>query len=396
MVTGLGAVTALGRSLAETWDGLLAGKCGIRRLTTFDPTAYRTQIAAEIPEMPELPPDAPRKRASKADLVGLAATLEAFHDSGIEVGRDVPAERFGIVLGGGVSGLPDSELFLREVIEGGHPAPSLAINHPPDSTTDYLAAALSLLGPRSTITTACSSSAIAIGYAADLIRFGLADAVLAGGSDVVARLTYAGFNSLRSVDTEPCRPFDVRRKGLSLGEAGGMLILERESAARKRGAPIRAVFRGYGITSDAWHMTQPDPTGEAGARAYRAALRSASLEGSTIDHVNAHATATPQNDPAEALAIRAAFGDRDLPVNSVKGSIGHTLCAAGGIESVLTIRTLESGVIPPTVGCEELDPACPVTVVRGVPLERPMKIAVSSSFAFGGNSAAVIFERFTG
>jgi len=394
VVTGLGAITALGSNLAETWEGLIAGRCGIGPLTAFSPEGYRTGTAGEIKSLPPLSTGMPRKRISRADHVGLVALAQAFEDSGLTVGRDVPPERIGIVLGGGVSGLPDSERFLLGIVSGdNHPRPTLPINHPPDSTTDLAARHWNLHGPRSTITTACSSSAIAIGYAADLMRYGYADAMVVGGSDVVARLTYGGFNSLRSVDPDPCRPFDIRRKGLSLGEAGGFLILEREDAARRRGAGIRARFLGYGITSDAWHMTQPDPSGSAGARTYRSALRAASLEPNEVDFVNAHATATPQNDPAEALAIRTVFGQRVL-VNSVKGSLGHTLCAAGGIEAVLTVRSLETGIIPPTVGCEELDPACPVDVVKGSAREAPIRIAVSSSFAFGGNSAAVVFGRF--
>lgn len=364
-------------------------------MTVFSPEGYRTATAGQIREIPPLPAGFEAKRLSRADRVGIVAAAQAIADSGIEIGRDVEPRRIGIVLGGGVSGLPDSELFLHEVLVGDNrPRPSLAINHPPDVTTDVLARAWNLRGPRSTITTACSSSAIAVGYAADLMRYGFADAMIVGGSDVVARLTYGGFNSLRSVDPDPCRPFDIRRRGLSLGEAGGLLVLETEELARRRGARIRARFLGYGISSDAWHMTQPDPTGNAGARTYRSALVSARLDKGDVDHVNAHATATPQNDPAEALAIREAFGDRRLPVNSVKGALGHTLCAAGGIEAVLTIRTLETGIIPPTVGCEEQDPACPVFVVKGAPLESKPKIAVSSSFAFGGNSAALVFGRF--
>jgi 3-oxoacyl-[acyl-carrier-protein] synthase II len=394
VVTGMGAVTALGGNLPETWRSLVEGCCGIRPLTSFPVDAYRTRIAAEIAPLPSAATRRRHRHLSKADRVALAAAAEAFADAGLEPGRDLPFERIGIVLGGGVSGLPDSELYLQELLVGGNrPRPSLALNHPPDNSTDVLAREWNLLGPRSTVTTACSSSGIAVGYAADLIRFGYADAMIVGGSDVTARLTYAGFNSLRSVDTDPCRPFDIRRKGLSLGEGGGILVLEREDLARRRGAFIRARFLGYGVSSDAWHMTQPDPSGDAGARTYRAALVASRVDRSAVDHVNAHATATPQNDPAEALAIREAFGPRPL-VNSVKGAIGHTLCAAGGIEAVITVRTLETGVIPPTVGLEEQDPACPVETVKGEAREARPKIAVSSSFAFGGNSVALVFGRF--
>jgi 3-oxoacyl-[acyl-carrier-protein] synthase II len=219
--------------------------------------------------------------------------------------------------------------------------------------------------------------------------------VLTGGSDVLARLTYAGFNSLRSVDPQPCRPFDRDRKGLSIGEAAGILVFEERERARRRGAPILAEFLGYGVTSDAYHMTAPDPSGAAGGRTVRAALESSGVNVSDVDYVNAHGTATPQNDTAETAALKAGLGDRArrIPISSIKSMIGHCLCASGAIEAVATILTIRDGKIPPTIHYENPDPTCDLDYVPNEARERPVRVAISNSFAFGGNSSVVVFAR---
>jgi 3-oxoacyl-[acyl-carrier-protein] synthase II len=276
--------------------------------------------------------------------------------------------------------------------------PTKVLNHPPDQTTDRIAERWGFLGPRSTITTACSSSATSLGYAADLIRHGYADVVVTGGADTFARLTHGGFNALRAVDPEPCRPFDRRRKGLSIGEAAGILVFEEEGRARRRGARIRARFLGYGVTSDAHHMTQPEPSGEAGARTLRACLQAARLNPQDVDYVNAHGTATQQNDSAETASIRRARGARadEIPVSSIKSMLGHCLCSAGAIEAVATVLTIETGVIPPTIRWEEPDPECDLDVVPNVARKSRVRAALSNSFAFGGNSTVVAFGAFPG
>jgi 3-oxoacyl-[acyl-carrier-protein] synthase II len=219
--------------------------------------------------------------------------------------------------------------------------------------------------------------------------------VLTGGSDVLARLTYAGFNSLRSVDPEPCRPFDRDRKGLSIGEAAGILVFEERGRAERRGAPILAEFLGYGVTSDAYHMTAPDPSGAAGGRTVRAALESAGVNVSDVDYVNAHGTATPQNDTAETAALKAGLGDRArrIPISSIKSMIGHCLCASGAIEGVATILTIRDGKIPPTIHYENPDPTCDLDYVPNEARELSVRVAISNSFAFGGNSSVVVFGR---
>jgi len=394
VVTGLGAVTSLGNDLASTWEGLVAGRSGIGPITLFDASGFRTKLAAEVKELPGGFEPALRRRLSRTDVIGLTAAEEALRDSGLELEGEDP-ERIGVVLGGGVSGLLDSENYFRDLLAKGPKGarPTRILNHPPDQTTDRIAQRWNVLGPRATITTACSSSATSLGYAADLIRHGLADIVVTGGADTFSRLTHGGFNALRAVDPEPCRPFDRRRKGLTIGEAAGILIFEEEARARRRGAPIRARFLGYGVTSDAHHMTQPEPSGEAGARTMRACLESAGLSADAIDYVNAHGTATPQNDSAETASIKRALGPRawDIPISSIKSMLGHCLCSAGAIEAVATVRTIETGLIPPTIRWEEKDPECDLDVVPNVARERRVRAALSNSFAFGGNSTVVAF-----
>ncbi len=394
-VTGIGAVTSIGTNIPDFWKALLEGTCGIREFTLFDSANYRTQTAAQIPRIPDdfLTP-LQKRRMSRADRMGLAAAREAVAQSGLDVSREDPT-RMGVILGGGTSGLIDSEAYYERHLQGKRDRPSKVLNHLPDAITDRLAQYFGLEGLKSTITTACSSSANAMGYAHDAIVAGLADVMLTGGSDVLARLTYAGFNSLRSVDPDPCRPFDKNRKGLSIGEAAGILVFEEYERARRRGAPILAEFLGYGVTSDAYHMTAPDPSGAAGARTIRAALDSAGVNASDVGYINAHGTATAQNDSAETAAIKVALGDgaRRVPVSSIKSMIGHCLCASGGIEAVATVLTLRDGKVPPTIHYEHPDPACDLDYVPNEARDTGVCVALSNSFAFGGNSSVVVLGR---
>ena len=395
VVTGIGAVTSIGSNVEDFWRSLLAGECGIRELTLFDPASYRTRTAAQVTEIPDafLSP-LQKRRMSRADRMGLAAAREAIAQSGLDLSREDPT-RVGVILGGGTSGLIDSEAFYQLHLNGKKGRPSRVLNHLPDAITDRIAQYFGAEGLKSTITTACSSSANAMGYAHDAIAAGYADVMLTGGSDVLARLTYAGFNSLRSVDPDPCRPFDRERKGLSIGEAAGILVFEEQGRAMRRGAPILAEFLGYGVTSDAHHMTAPDPSGAAGGRTIRAALESAGVNRDEIDYINAHGTATPQNDSAETAAIKAALGDRSrqIPISSIKSMIGHCLCASGAIEGVATVLTIRDNKIPPTIHYASPDPTCDLDYVPNEARDADVAVALSNSFAFGGNSSVVVFGR---
>jgi 3-oxoacyl-[acyl-carrier-protein] synthase II len=395
VVTGIGAVTSIGASAPEFWSSLLAGRCGIGPVSLFDPAAYRTQTAAEVREIPDafLTP-AKKRRLSRADRMGLAAAAEAVAESGLDLSREDPS-RVGVILGGGTSGLLDSEDFFSRHLRGKPAQPSKVLNHMPDAITDRVAQHFGAEGIKATITTACSSSANAMGYAHDAIAAGRADIVVTGGSDVLARLTYGGFNSLRSVDPGPCRPFDRERKGLSIGEAAGILVFEEYERARRRGAPMLAEFLGYGVTSDAFHMTAPDPSGAAGGRTISAALACSGVNAEEVDYVNAHGTATPQNDSAETAAIKTGLGARarEIPVSSIKSMIGHCLCASGAIEGVATVLTIREQTIPPTIHYENADPECDLDYVPNVAREADVNVAISNSFAFGGNSSVVVFAR---
>src|SRR3984893_2744575 len=365
VVTGLGAVTSIGTNVADFWKALIEGQCGICPFSLFDPSGYRTQTAAQVLEIPdEFLTAFEKKRTSRADRMGLAAAQEAIDQSGLDLTREDPT-RIGVILGGGTSGLLDSEAYYEQHLRGKKGRPSHVLNHLPDAITDRIAQRFRVEGLKSTITTACSSSANAMGFAHDAIEAGLADVMITGGSDVLARLTYGGFNSLRSVDPEPCRPFDRERKGLSIGEAAGILIFEEEQHARRRRAPVVVEFRGYGVTCDAYHMTAPDPSGAAGGRTLKAALAAAGVNAEDVDYVNAHGTATPQNDSAETAALKNALGDRAarIPISSIKSMIGHCLCASGAIEAVPTALTVQRGEIPPTIHYLNPDPACDLDYV---------------------------------
>jgi 3-oxoacyl-[acyl-carrier-protein] synthase II len=397
-VTGIGLVTALGPDRETTWRRLLAGESGIRPLTLFDTSAYRTHTGGQV--------DASALRASaesgpiwrrccRASRFALAAAAEALADAGI-AGSAVQRP-WAVVFGGGTAGLFEAEAFIERRLRLGPGVRALSefVEVPQDAPTDRVAQAYDLTGPRVTVTTACSSSTIAVGLAAEMVRDGETELALAGGPDALSRLTYAGFNSLRAVDPDTAKPFDVRRRGLSIGEGAAVLVIESADRARERGARPYARVLGYGLTNDAFHMTQPEPSGAAWEGTLRAALDDAGVCADAVDYVNAHGTATEQNDAAECAAYGRVFGERlgDLPMSSVKGALGHCLCGAGGIEAAITALAVARSLVPPTAGFAEADPVCPIDPVAGHGRGFDVRVALSSSFAFGGNSAVLVLGR---
>jgi 3-oxoacyl-[acyl-carrier-protein] synthase II len=394
-ITGIGLLTALGPDRETTWLRLSAGETGIGPLTLFDTSRYRTHLAAQVHDgglrLPPLPCGADR-HTSRASRFALAAAAEALVDAGLPVASE--ARSWALVLGGGTAGLFEAESFVERRFRGGPRVRGLGeiVEVPQDSPSDRVGRCFALTGPRITVTTACSSSTIAVGMAAELVRDGEVEVALAGGSDALCRLTYAGFNSLRAVDTEPAKPFDRCRKGLSLGEGAAVLVVEEARHARRRGARPYARVLGYGVTNDAFHMTQPEPSGVAWERTVRAALANAGVTPAEVAYINGHGTATEQNDPAECAAYLRVFGERlaGVPVSSVKGAVGHCLCAAGGIEAAITALAIARATLPPTVGFAEADPACPVDAVAGSCRAATPGVALSSSFAFGGNSGVLV------
>lgn len=396
-ITGIGLVTSLGLSRDENWTNLLNGTCGVGEVTVFPTEGFRSRVAAEVSYdrlKTRLTP-LQRRRWSRSDQFGVVAAMEAVADSGF-ASRAFDPTRVGVLLGACTADLLRTERYLETMVTRGiaHARPSDVWNHFPNTPVDIIASLFGFEGLRSCIVTACASSTMAIGSAADAVRDGRLDAAIAGGTDSLSRLTFSGFNAIRVMDPEPCRPFDRGRAGMNLGEGAAMLMLEDLEGARLRGAPVYAEVVGHSLTCEAFHPTSPEPDGRAIADAIRRALADASVDPGEVDHVNAHGTATPHNDRAEARGIRLVFGDRAdrIPVTSVKSMIGHCLGAAGGIETAITALTIARGAIPPTVHHSETDPECDVDVVANDAREVRVRCAVSTSLAFGGNDSALVLR----
>jgi 3-oxoacyl-[acyl-carrier-protein] synthase II len=397
VVTGCGVVSALADTAPGTWEALVAGHVGIRLITLFDTARYRTRTAAQAGPLDRadlvLPPKE-RRRASRGDRMGLMAAYEAVWDGGLELMR-TDRRRVGVILGGGGSGLPEAEGYVARLQAKRRPRPSEGYGFLASFTADRIASALGFLGPADTIMNACSSSTIAIGLGAGRIAAGEIDAALAGGVEPLSRTTFSGFNALRLVDPDPCRPFDRGRRGLSLGECAAFLLLEEREAALRRGARVYAEFAGHGMSADAWHATAPEPRGDGLARAMRAALDAGGVAPEEVDHVNAHGTGTEQNDRAEVLALKEVLGARAaaIPVVSIKGMVGHCLGAAGAVEAFATVMALHHGVVPPTAGLGTPDPELDLDFVPGASRAADLRVAVSNSLAFGGNNGSLVFRR---
>jgi 3-oxoacyl-[acyl-carrier-protein] synthase II len=396
-ITGVGLVTALGATREDSWRRMLAGECGVRPTTVFDTEGYRSRVAAEVDmeAVDEGSTPLQRRRRSRGDRIGVRAAAEALADSGL-LETPIDRSRVGVFFGAGTADLLRNEEFFRDWITKGlaRARPSDAWNHFPSTPVDVVAEAFGLEGPRGCIVAACSSSTIAIGRGVEAIRSGRADAVLAGGTDALSRLTYSGFNLLRLMDPGPCRPFDRSRAGMNIGEGAGILVLEELEAAKRRGAPIYAELAGHSLACEAFHPTAPEPEGKPVAAVVALALRDAGINPDQVQHINAHGTATPQNDAAEARGFRRVFGDRVLhiPVTSIKSMIGHCLGAAGAVEAAVAALTVSRGAIPPTIHHAETDGDCAVDVVANHARELRVRCAVSTSLGFGGNDSAIVLR----
>jgi len=396
VITGLGVVSALGADTDAFTAGLRQGRSAIDKLTLFDTNGCRSELGgqAKEPVFPvalTLPP-----RTSRPDRFGIAAALAAVAKAGL----DSDALRHGAVLfGTGCGGAAETEAYLQEVLHGGLPPAGELVPHQPAAVTDLVARILGANGPRATIMTACSSSAIAISQARDLITLGRADVAVCGGAEGLCRLTLAGFSALRATSPEPCRPFDRDRKGLNLGEGAAALVLESAEHAQRRGARPLAKLVGSGLSCDAYHMTAPHPQGDGALRAMRAACTDAGIAPEAIGYINAHGTGTPHNDAAETAAVRGLLGERAgrVPLSSLKSMIGHTLGAAGAIEAAASVLSLLHGFLPPTANLETPDPAfgdaADFDFVMGESRKQAVDVVMSSSFAFGGNNAVLLFAR---
>jgi 3-oxoacyl-[acyl-carrier-protein] synthase II len=396
-ITGVGLVTALGATREDSWRRMLAGDCGIRPATVFDTDGYRSRVAGEvdIDAVDRGSTPLQRRRRSRSDRIGVRAAGEALTDSGL-LDTAVDRSRVGVFLGAGTADLLRNEEFYRTWITKGlaRTKRSDLWNHFPNTPVDVIAGQFGFEGPRACVVAACASSTIAIGRGVEAIRAGRADAVLAGGTDALSRLTYSGFNLLRLMDASPCRPFDRSRAGMNIGEGAGMLVLEDFERARQRGAKIYAELAGHSLACEAFHPTAPEPEGKPVAAVVALALRDGGISPDEIDHINAHGTATPQNDAAESRGFRRVFGDRAarIPVTSIKSMIGHCLGAAGAVEAAALALTVARGAIPPTINHAETDADCAVDVVANQAREQKIRCAVSTSLGFGGNDAAIVMR----
>ena len=407
VVTGLGMVTPLGNDAETTWQRLLAGVSGAGPITQFDPSAYHVEFACEVKDFD--PAEwIEKKQARRLDRVThliLAAARQAESDSGIDIAAE--PERVGAAVATGIGGLKSFQDCTDTLRERGpdrvNPFSIPAII--PNIGAGWVSMELGTKGPLSSQCTACAASNMAIGESADAIRLGRADVMLAGGTEApITHVGIAGFGAMRALsrrNDDPqaaSRPFDLERDGFVMGEAGGVVVLEELEHARARGARIYAELLGYGLSSDANHITEPDPSGESPARAMQMAFADAGIEPSDIGYINAHGTSTPIGDASETRVIKLAVGDdeaRRIPISSTKGATGHCLGAAGAIEGIFTILALRDGMLPPTINYEVEDPTCDLDYIPNEARPaRDIQIAVSNSFGFGGHNACVVFRRW--
>jgi 3-oxoacyl-[acyl-carrier-protein] synthase II len=387
VVTGLGAMSPFGTGVKAYWDGIRGGTCAIRPLTLIDTDGFRCRIAAEVPA-----PVPGSSRRSRGDRLALTAAQEALTDAGLGTRE---REAAGLIVGAVGGGMLEGEAWywarrstgrvegwereLRSVLPSSHAA--------------MLAHRLGIHGPRETVVTACSSGAASIAVGADLVADGVTPLALAGGTDSLTRICFMGFNTLRLLDTEPCRPFDRHRRGMSIGEGAAFVVLEDAEHARARGARVYAELAGHGMTTDAFHVTSPHPDGEGMVRAMRTALSRGGIAPAAVGYANAHGTGTVQNDRVEARALRLVFGDGRLLVSSTKSMIGHTMAAAGSLEAVATILAMVAETVPPTVNLSTPDPEMVFDCVPERARDAVLEHAISNSFGFGGQNVTLLFRR---
>lgn len=406
VITGMGMVSPLGADLESSWQGIVGGKCGIREITRFDASEYPVKIAAEVQDFD---PTAfiPRKDLKKMGLFiqyAVAAGLMAVKDAGLEITEE-NAERVGVYVGAGIGGLPAIEHWHNVLKEKGPERitpffiPMVIIN----LASGQLSIMTGAKGPNNCSVTACATGTHSIGDAFRLIQAGTVDAMIAGGAEsTISPLCVAGFNAMKALSrrnespSEASRPFERDRDGFVIGEGSGIMVLEELESAKKRGARIYAELAGYGMNSDAFHMTMPSPEGAGAARCMNLALKDAALNAGDVDYINAHGTSTYYNDLYETSAIKTVFGDAaaSLAVSSTKGATGHLLGGAGGIEAVFTALSVAQGTMPPTINHHSPGDGCDLDYVPNTAREANIRAALSNSFGFGGTNAVLAFKAF--
>lgn len=403
-VTGLGMITPLGNSVAESWDGVKAGKNGIGPITRFDSSGFPVTFAGEVRGFDPLNWIG-KKEIKKMDLFiqyAIASSLMAMEDAGLKLKGGLE-NRSGVIIGSGIGGLPAIEKYHRALIEKGpgRVTPFFIPMVITNMASGHVSMVTGAKGPNSCVSTACATGSHAIGDSFRLIQRGEADVMICGGAEsTICSLAIAGFAAAKALSTRnddpehACRPFDANRDGFVLGEGAGILILEELERAKERGAKIYCEVKGYAMTGDAYHITSPPPEGDGAVACMKAALKDAGMEPADIAYINAHATSTAA-DAIETTAMKRVFGEHadKLAVSSTKSMTGHLLGAAGGIESIFTIKAVEEGILPPTINLETQDEACDLYYVPNKSEKREITAALTNSFGFGGTNASIVMQK---
>jgi 3-oxoacyl-[acyl-carrier-protein] synthase II len=405
VVTGIGLVTPLGNDKTSTWKGLCEGRSAVERISSFEPDDLEVQIAAEVRDF-DPAPYMDRKEVRRNDRFvhyAMAATRQALADAEFRVSEE-NADDVGVIIGSGIGGLHACQDQFRYLFEKGPDriSPFFITMFITDIAAGYVSMAIGARGPNFATVSACATGANAIGEASEMIRRGDALAMLCGGSEAcILPLSVAAFGNMHALSRRngdpqhASRPFDADRDGFVLGEGAGILLLEDREHALARGAHIYAELVGYASTADAYHITEPAPSGSGLARAIRRALEKAGLAPEDVEYINAHGTGTPYNDRNETAAVKTVFGDHayKLAISSNKSMIGHTLGAAGGIEAAITALTVQNGVLPPTINLTHPDPECDLDYVPNVARRADVEVALSNAMGFGGHNAVLVFRR---
>ena len=406
VVTGLGVVSPVGSSVAKAWQALVSGSSGIGKINDFDASDLPVQIAGQVddfnPEDYIKPKDL--KKMDTFIQYGIGAAIQAIQDSGLEITTE-NAHRIGAAIGSGIGGLPMIEANHKAYLKGGSKkvspffVPGSIIN----MISGYLSVMCGLKGPNLALVSACTTGTHNIGEAARMINYGDADVMIAGGAEkATTPVSISGFNSARALTSTyndnpeyASRPWDLQRCGFVLGDGAGVVVLEEYEHARARGSQIYCELAGYGMSSDAYHITQPAPGGEGAARCMKNALQDAEELAESIGYINAHATSTPIGDKLETEAIKATFGNhaQKVAISSTKSMIGHLLGAAGSVEAIITILALKNQIVPPTINLENPDPECDLDFVPNEARDQKMNVAMSNSFGFGGTNGTLLFRH---
>lgn len=408
VITGMGAITCLGNSVDEFWTGLKNGQSGIREISLVSPEGFTCKVSGEIRdfETTDFMDRKEARRMARFSQFAVAAAHQAIDDSGLDF-EEEDLDRVGVLIGSGSGGLPETDQQAEVRIKRGpgrmspYYIPMMLVN----MAAANISRTFGLTGYTNTCITACAAGTQAIGEASEIIRRGTADVVVTGGTEAgICEIGMGGFSTMHALTTwegDPCkasRPFDLDRDGFAPAEGGGILIVESLKHAQDRGAEIYAEIAGWGVSSDAYHLVQPHPDGIGASKAISRALDNALVELDEVDYINAHGTSTPINDKSETAAIKRVFGELayNIPISSTKSMVGHSLGASGSLEAIACVKSIEDGILHPTINQENSDPDCDLDYIPNTARESTIDIAISNSFGFGGQNACLVIKKFRG